>query len=1012
MSILIFRKNSLTTIRMVVICLMFLGKPGVCVENKTISTSNNSGFQPAPLEYFDVLPSAGGYNPRFVRDSEPWQILNPNYQRGLVNSEANVIRYPPGGIPSTYWDYDNDRMFRHKTTNDPSGWVDATRLHNDTERGRILADFGAGGIQTSSVKDLKYAAKGGIEGNPVDVVFLMNMITPAYDFYKTKYPEWEKPVPGDLSSESTWRLMLDDRYERFRRMLIRASTGEDPIPVKYIELGNEYYFLQDYINDEYDFPGATIADKAANYAIASNYLAGLIRNDFPDVKIAATASSATRNPQWNSGLAPLIDRSLIEYVTMHIYKAYVEPEHLIPYLFQWNLTNWINDVNAIYENSGANQYFLNDDTWRVWYTETNANWDASVEVNTPPDRSSWARNLVDAFLIVHLYDVGNATLVQQFQFDNQVKDPSGNLYNRAKALIPYMRASKDAVTASKISFNETSMPKLIGHSSIPRALVQGYAFKTEKSEIKCMLINLSDEPIHIDLSALYDTKDGAVNLSSWAHPDIAAINPDINPVCARVPSNAITLPAYSSNYIDDKPEEEGEDTSVLIHIPADYSTVKAAIDAINADQKIAIGEEVTIQIAEGVFTSETITRIDKAIRLTIQGAGADKTTLQGLDNRPVPGIANDNRFMLIDQSSYSGLEINLRGIRFKNWGFGSSINGGFVSVVGANIVTVNYQDCEFEGMAARVGAVFQSNNFHHSFSMDNCFVHHCLSFDDNHFKGIMNFVGTGNISITNSTFMSNEQQVLNRGNISTGTDRGLREGIVITMSQGTRNPSLIRLKNNVFVNNMVVDGGNPAYEKPVMSMLRNSSTNMNPYLFEFTNNVFIGNSRGESYRDVDVLFNDAGTGIINLVNSESNIMNSMVKFVAGGYVPVVKEGFMIDETFTYSDPRIDFEMDGDLPKIFYDDKGIGFLMYHGDGTDPFTSINDTHYNSLDIFVYQGQITIKGLTAGEMIEVYSMTGSLVARSIAYSDPYSITLPRGIFVIRVGNRAKKVVVSSSS
>ena len=450
---------------------------------------------------------------------------------------------------------------------------------------------------------------------------------------------------------------------------------------------------------------------------------------------------------------------------------------------------------------------------------------------------------------------------------------------------------------------------------------------------------------------------------------------------------------------------------MLIHIPADYPTVKAAIDAINADQKIAIGEEVTIQIAEGVFTSETITRIDKAIRLTIQGAGANKTTLQGLDNRPVPGIANDNRFMLIDQSSYSGLEINLRGIRFKNWGFGSSVNGGFISVIQANIVTVNYQDCEFESMAARVGAVFQSNNFHHRFSMDNCFVHHCLSFDDNHFKGIMNFVGTGNISITNSTFMSNEQHVLNRGNISTGTDRGMREGIVITMSQGVRNPSLIRLANNVFVDNKVVDGGNPAYEKPVMSILRNSNTNMNPYLFEFTNNVFIGNRRDESYSDVDVLFDDSGTGIISFVKSDSNILTSMVKYVAGSYVPVVQEGFMIDETYTYTDPRIDFVMDGDLPLVHYDETGVGYLVYHGNGTDPFTRVNDTHYHPLDIFVSQGQIRIKGLAPGEVVEVYSMTGSLVSRSTVHTDPFSISLPKGIFVIRAGNSVNKIVVSSS-
>jgi hypothetical protein len=138
-------------------------------------------------------------------------------------------------------------------------------------------------------------------------------------------------------------------------------------------------------------------------------------------------------------------------------------------------------------------------------------------------------------------------------------------------------------------------------------------------------------------------------------------------------------------------------------------------------------------------------------------------------------------------------------------------------------------------------------------------------------------------------------------------------------------------------------------------------------------------------------------------------MNSFVKLENEAYVPVEHAGFLVDASYTYTDPRIDFVMEGDLPKVHYDDKGVGYLVYNGDGTggDP-SSVNELPLNSLVVYSSNGVVNIKGVKIGELVEVYSLTGSLVAREPAHSEQLSIALPRGLFIVRSGVQASKVLV----
>ena len=445
-----------------------------------------------------------------------------------------------------------------------------------------------------------------------------------------------------------------------------------------------------------------------------------------------------------------------------------------------------------------------------------------------------------------------------------------------------------------------------------------------------------------------------------------------------------------------------------INVPADHPTVWAAVEAIKADASITAGAEVTINVAEGVYDEETIVQVGKAIKLTIQGAGADKTTLKGLESRPVPGGDLNKRFFQLNNNINEGFELIMKGIKFLNWGFGNTNQGGVVLFGGASTVSVSLIDCEFEGLAARSGAIVQSNNLLHSVTVDNCFVHNCLTFDNNNLKGLINFAGTGKISITNSTFLSNEQHVLNIGGNDTGNDRNLREGLIISMGQGGGNPE-VTIENNVFVNNRVVDAGSTESAKPMISIVSNSENENPNHVIGMKNNVFVGNGRAGDNKDVDLYYYDATTTMLIFQNPEGNIMNSFVKLENEAYVPVEHAGFLVDASYTYIDPRIDFVMEGDLPKVHYDDKGVGYLVYNGDGTggNP-SSVNELPLNSLVVYSSNGVVNIKGVKIGELVEVYSLTGSLVTREPAHSEQLSIALPRGLFIVRSGVQVSKVLV----
>jgi hypothetical protein len=518
------------------------------MSDKNTSTVS-AVYAPSLDDQYNVLLNATGYNPRYMNINEPWHKTDPNYQLGLVDSKANMIRYP-GGTFGNYFNFNTDQCFRKKASNDPDGWVDLAKVENDAINNYINND----NLVTNSIADLKYAAKGGTSGQSVNVVFQMNMVTPGYDYYKTIHPTWAAPNPGSSNLSDTWYKMLDDRYARFKGMLLRAKTGTDPITVQFIELGNEYYFAHAYCEEA--FPNGAAHGKACNY------IANKLRND-PDlnlasnVRIAATASCVpgnnSRTTNWNSSLITTLDRDVVPYVTMHEYQAFVEPATYSESSFQNKVVDWYKAISDDFVTSGADQYFLAPATgnpWKVWYTETNANWDGTVTDGTPVSQRTWAQSIVEAYSAAYLYDRGNADMYLQFQFNNQVKDNADitnglRLYNRALALIPFMKASENATSTARVSFVGTGLPTL---PNSPKGVVAGYCFFTSGGTKKLFFVNLSSTNKTLNLGANIFTSGTNAIVESYNNTSISSTAVPAHTTTTYT-KTSVTLKPYSVSYI-------------------------------------------------------------------------------------------------------------------------------------------------------------------------------------------------------------------------------------------------------------------------------------------------------------------------------------------------------------------------------------------------------------------------------------------------------------------------------
>ena len=456
-----------------------------------------------------------------------------------------------------------------------------------------------------------------------------------------------------------------------------------------------------------------------------------------------------------------------------------------------------------------------------------------------------------------------------------------------------------------------------------------------------------------------------------------------------------------------------------VNVPGDHATILVAI---NQESKTLVdGDELIITLNEGLYEQSDKYNFNwkKRLKITILGAGADKTILKSnLSAPPVWGEVSEIRFAAVTNALMSGSEINFKDLTFKYFGAseGNGSIGTILQFAGKDMtLTSKFTNVIFD---SNMGfSLINANNQGHSFEFENClFINNIITYQTQtppiEKAGLIAIRRGGNLTLRNSTFISNE-------NIEYDGISG-NHGSLMWLGGDTASQSNIIMENNAFINttNRVPhpDSTLTSYES-VISFLPNMEADQ--YNVTMKNNIAIGNGRPGFPNDVDVVL--ANPEKITFVESSGNIFNRVIKVmtteeVVGEeiirvrtYVDFNLPGSKISPLYTYANPDILFEMDGALPKLTVDANGIGHVKYTGDGgTPPPVSVNIRESDPVKIYAFNRVLQVEGLKSGDVLEIYNITGSLFSSTVVTTDRFEKEMPKGIYIVRAGKNVKKVLV----
>ncbi len=215
-----------------------------------------------------------GLNGNNVSSAIPWS--DSRFKRALSSFGPGNLRYP-GGTIANYWDWRRGWF----QPNGPWPGEPSTRIDNSLT---VFADM----VRTTGAVP----------------VFDVNMLT----------------HQGVLASEAKNLAMLDDQMQMLR------SAKAAGLPVRYVELGNEFYLSNTVGGTHYPkrFPTATDYARQANAWIAA------IHNVFPGAKVAAVGTDANdvvgiqdRRRYWNETVLKTLEAA--DALTLHTYIYVTDP---------------------------------------------------------------------------------------------------------------------------------------------------------------------------------------------------------------------------------------------------------------------------------------------------------------------------------------------------------------------------------------------------------------------------------------------------------------------------------------------------------------------------------------------------------------------------------------------------------------------------------------------------------------------------------------------------------------
>jgi hypothetical protein len=444
-------------------------------------------------------------------------VLVPSWQDTsflqFVNQLNPSMLRIPGGEVANYWDWQRGGIIR-----DVSGLPEG------------LPNFlqGHGNYTASKLEDFQ----AGLKATDTTPLFVLNMLT------------------SDLESQ----------------MEMLRTASKLGMTVKYIELGNEFYFgTQNY---------RQVFPNPQDYAQTTSQWITAIRQEFPDAEISVLGTvpnpekEARRIQNWNrimlKSALPKADA-----ITLHYYRLSgldnkdIPEQHQnypfftaedVPIILGEPFKNWQD-----YQNE-QNFQLIPEDT-KIWITEYNINEPIGKRIKEgyePRIMGSWAQGMsvmvmsllfledqrVDIICKQLLFGNFRATAILQTESipiaPNQTIATTPSLSNTGIGLRLLGNATEGMTTAQKIKFSNN--PTLTGKEGFSYPALYGWMFGNGK-ERRAVMMNLSDQTINVDLSSVFS---GSVNYEKISgDPRTLVTEPGVLKEETGSVSGQITLPGYA-----------------------------------------------------------------------------------------------------------------------------------------------------------------------------------------------------------------------------------------------------------------------------------------------------------------------------------------------------------------------------------------------------------------------------------------------------------------------------------
>ncbi|VEP16060.1 Glycosyl hydrolase catalytic core [Hyella patelloides LEGE 07179] len=487
-----------------------LGKKSASAQPSTVKASLSSVSRPLSENY-----ACFNVNSLMVKS---WS--NPEFQQAVRQVNPQLLRIP-GGTESNYWDWQKGGLV-----------------------GNVREAMAGYPIQFRN-KDLKYNAsklediQGGIKETNTDPIFVLNMATSS----------------------------LESQLEMLRRA---RDLG---MPVKYIELGNEFYF--DVPNYKRVFPtSADYAQTASEWIVA-------IKQEFPAAEIALVGvapkpKDSIREQNWQKSL---LNSAMYQAdaVTLHLYnghglKSPIDSNSTYPFFTSEEVPLILGQPFRSWQKLQNNdQLKLIPDNKQIWMTEYNLFENVFGKKNRDKQQrvmGSWTHGLYALTMsLLFLEDsriaiacnhvlTGNSRFAAIFANKASFLNPSDeNFEVQAKSLSAtgstlslLGEATLGMTKAQKIDFSPEFT--LVGHKNFEYPALYGWMFNNGKHS-RAIIANLSNRNISVNLEQLFSASVSYQQLS--AEPQTLITGKEVIKSKSDTVSPEIMLPAYSVTKLDSLP---------------------------------------------------------------------------------------------------------------------------------------------------------------------------------------------------------------------------------------------------------------------------------------------------------------------------------------------------------------------------------------------------------------------------------------------------------------------------